>query len=118
MLWKYASLINKTVIWCNLSTFAFITNIVAVFYSGVQFLKKNRKELIQRIVAVELIADELRVFIDQHKYEKILQAPTEYKKNRQLFDIIEKSGTKLQLQLYACLLKHEKYLVEDLDESP
>lgn len=96
---------------------AFITSIVAAFYSGVQFLKKNRKELIQRIVAVKPITDEMFQSIGHHKCEKILQAPTEYEQKRQLFDIIEKGGKKLQIEFYECLLKHEKYLVEDLEES-
>ncbi|KAF4088968.1 hypothetical protein AMELA_G00060780 [Ameiurus melas] len=87
-------------------------------YRGVQFLKKNRKELIERIVAVKPIADELFQFIDPYKYEKILQAPSEYEQRRQLYDIMDKGGKKLQFEFYKCLLKHEKYLVEDLEESP
>ncbi|MCJ8731335.1 hypothetical protein PDJAM_G00198320, partial [Pangasius djambal] len=87
-------------------------------HRGVQFLKKNRKELIERIVAVKPIADELLQFMGHHKYEKILQASTEYEQTRQLYDITDKGGTKLQIEFYKCLLKHEKYLVEDLEKSP
>ncbi|KAF5902790.1 butyrophilin subfamily 1 member A1-like, partial [Clarias magur] len=55
-----------------------------------QFLKKNRKELTERIVAVEAIADELYLLLGRHKYEKILQAPTEYEQRGLLFDITNK----------------------------
>ncbi|KAK2860223.1 hypothetical protein Q7C36_004389 [Tachysurus vachellii] len=84
---------------------------------GVQFLKKNRNELIDRIVAVKPIADELFLIIGSHKYEKILQAPTEYDQKRLLYDITEKGGTKSQYAFYKALIKHEKYLVEDLEEK-
>ncbi|KAF7706608.1 hypothetical protein HF521_019862 [Silurus meridionalis] len=84
---------------------------------GVQFLKKNHNKLIERIVAVKPIADELLQFIGHHKYDMILQAPTEYEQKRQLFNITQKGGEKLQIEFYQCLLKHEKYLVEDLKES-
>ncbi|MCI4377181.1 hypothetical protein PGIGA_G00200590, partial [Pangasianodon gigas] len=87
-------------------------------HRGGRFLKKNRKELIERIVAVKPIVDELLQFMGHHKYEKILQAPTEYEQKRQLYDIMDKGGAKLQIEFYKCLLKHEKYLVEDLEKSP
>ncbi|KAK2860219.1 hypothetical protein Q7C36_004385 [Tachysurus vachellii] len=85
---------------------------------GVQFVKKNRNELIARIVAVMPIADELFPFIGQHKYDLIKQAPNEYDKKRELYNIIEKGGTTLQEEFYKSLLKHEKYLVEDLEDKP
>ncbi|KAI5624653.1 apoptosis-associated speck-like protein containing a CARD [Silurus asotus] len=84
--------------------------------AGVQFLKKNRNKLIESIVAVKPIADELLQFIGHHKYDMILQAPTEYEQKRQLFNITQKGGEKLQIEFYKCLLKHEKYLVEDLKD--
>ncbi|GAA6092530.1 immune-associated nucleotide-binding protein 11-like [Tachysurus ichikawai] len=84
---------------------------------GVQFVKKNRNELIERIVAVKPIADDLFPIIGSHKYEKILQAPTEYDQKRLLYDITEKGGTKSQYAFYKSLLKHEEYLVEDLEEK-
>ncbi|KAG7330440.1 hypothetical protein KOW79_006662 [Hemibagrus wyckioides] len=83
---------------------------------GLQFLKKNRNRLIENIVAVKPIADDLLLFIGRHKYDKILQAPTEYDQRRQLYDITEKGGTKLQEEFYNSLLKHEKYLVDDLEK--
>ncbi|GAA6092529.1 immune-associated nucleotide-binding protein 11-like [Tachysurus ichikawai] len=85
--------------------------------AGVQFVKKNRNELIERIVAVKPIADDLFPIIGSHKYEKILQAPTEYDQKRLLYDITEKGGTKSQYAFYKSLLKHEEYLVEDLEEK-
>ncbi|XP_047657661.1 immune-associated nucleotide-binding protein 11-like [Tachysurus fulvidraco] len=85
---------------------------------GVQFVKKNRNELIARIVAVMPIADDLFPFIGQHKYDLIKQAPNGYDKNRELYDIIDKGGTTLQKEFYKSLLKHEKCLVEDLEELP
>ncbi|KAK3566702.1 hypothetical protein QTP86_004251 [Hemibagrus guttatus] len=89
--------------------------LVPVVSKGVQFVKKNRNGLIENIVAVKPIADDLLPFIGRHKYEKILQAPTEYEQRRQLYDITDKGGTKLQEEFYNSLLKHEKYLVDDLE---
>ncbi|KAG7330441.1 hypothetical protein KOW79_006663 [Hemibagrus wyckioides] len=86
-------------------------------HRGVQFLKKNRNRLIENIVAVKPIADDLLPFIKRHKYDRILQAPNEYEQKRQLFDITDKGGTKLQVELYNSLLKHEKYLVDDLEKQ-
>ncbi|XP_027033967.1 immune-associated nucleotide-binding protein 11-like [Tachysurus fulvidraco] len=84
---------------------------------GVQFVKKNRNELIERIVAVKPIADDLFPIIGSHKYEKILQAPTEYDQKRLLYVITEKGGTNSKYAFYKSLLKHEKCLVEDLEEK-
>ncbi|KAL7880550.1 hypothetical protein SRHO_G00028040 [Serrasalmus rhombeus] len=82
--------------------------------TGAEFVDSNRKELIKRVVSVDPILDELHEFIGNDKYLQIRLAKTNPDKMRELYTILDGAGQMLKTEFYKSLLKHEKYLLEDL----
>ncbi|XP_051988416.1 NACHT, LRR and PYD domains-containing protein 1 homolog isoform X2 [Xyrauchen texanus] len=84
-------------------------------YIGAEFVEKHRTDLINRVSLVEPIADDLKAQIGDQKYAIVLQSGTSHKKMRNLLSFL--TTPTLKEKLYHSLLKHESYLVDDLENS-
>uniref|UniRef100_A0A8C2I688 CARD domain-containing protein n=1 Tax=Cyprinus carpio TaxID=7962 RepID=A0A8C2I688_CYPCA len=82
--------------------------------SRTEFVEKHRTELISRVSLVEPIADDMKPLIGEEKYQIILNSGTRPAKMRALLDFLTTS--KLKENLYQSLAKHERFLVEDLED--
>uniref|UniRef100_A0A8C1S4N4 CARD domain-containing protein n=1 Tax=Cyprinus carpio TaxID=7962 RepID=A0A8C1S4N4_CYPCA len=76
---------------------------------------KHRTELINGVSLVDPIADDMKPLLGDEKYQTIFNAGTPQAKMRKLLNFI--TTTKLKEKLYQSLLKHERFLVEDLESS-
>ncbi|XP_050961167.1 NACHT, LRR and PYD domains-containing protein 1 homolog [Labeo rohita] len=83
--------------------------------NGAEFVEKHRAELIKRVSLVEPIADDMKNLIGDEKYGIILKSVTNEKKMRKLFEFL--TTPKLKEKLYQSLVKHERLLVEFLEDS-
>ncbi|XP_051989330.1 apoptosis-associated speck-like protein containing a CARD, partial [Xyrauchen texanus] len=83
--------------------------------AGAEFVEKHRTDLINRVSLVEPIADYLKAQIGDEKYTIILQSGTSHEKMRNLLSFL--TTPTLKEKLYQSLLKHEPYLVDDLENS-
>ncbi|KTF79343.1 hypothetical protein cypCar_00045896 [Cyprinus carpio] len=81
---------------------------------GAEFVEKHRTELIRRVSLVEPIADDMKPLIGEEKYQIILNSGTRQAQMRALLDFLTTS--KLKENLYQSLVKHDKFLVEDLED--
>uniref|UniRef100_A0A8C1JSU1 CARD domain-containing protein n=1 Tax=Cyprinus carpio TaxID=7962 RepID=A0A8C1JSU1_CYPCA len=79
-----------------------------------EFVEKHRTELIRRVSLVEPIADDMKPLIGEEKYQIILNSGTRQAQMRALLDFLTTS--KLKENLYQSLVKHDKFLVEDLED--
>ncbi|XP_042617158.1 NACHT, LRR and PYD domains-containing protein 1 homolog isoform X2 [Cyprinus carpio] len=82
---------------------------------GAEFVEKHEIELIRRVSLMEPIADDMKPLIGDEKYQIILNSGTPQDKMRKLLNFI--TTTKLKEKLYQSLLKHERFLVEELESS-
>ncbi|KAK2914421.1 hypothetical protein Q8A67_002820 [Cirrhinus molitorella] len=82
---------------------------------GAEFVEKHRTELINGVSLVEPIADDMRDLIGDEKYGIILNLGTNRAQMRKLLDYLTTST--LKEKCYQSLVKHERFLVEDLEQS-
>ncbi|XP_026116258.1 NACHT, LRR and PYD domains-containing protein 1b allele 5-like [Carassius auratus] len=82
---------------------------------GAEFVEKHRAELIKKVSLVEPIADDMKDLIGDEKYQIIFNSVTPQDRMRKLLGFL--TTTKLKEKLYKSLLKHERFLVEDLQHS-
>uniref|UniRef100_A0A8C2C2J8 FIIND domain-containing protein n=1 Tax=Cyprinus carpio TaxID=7962 RepID=A0A8C2C2J8_CYPCA len=80
-----------------------------------EFVEKHEIELISGVSLVEPIADDMKALIGDEKYQTIFNAVTPQDRMRKLLNFI--TTTKLKEKLYQSLLKHERFLVEELQDS-
>ncbi|KAL0187565.1 hypothetical protein M9458_014664, partial [Cirrhinus mrigala] len=80
-----------------------------------EFVEKHRAELIRRVSLVEPIADDMKPLIGDEKYQTILKSQTSHAQMRALLDFL--TTPKLKEKLYQSLVKHEWFLVDDLERS-
>ncbi|XP_052458989.1 NACHT, LRR and PYD domains-containing protein 1 homolog [Carassius gibelio] len=79
---------------------------------GAEFVEKHRAELIRKVSLVAPIADDMKDLIGDEKYQIILKSGTPQERMRKLLGFL--TTTKLKEKLYQSLLKHERFLVEEL----
>ncbi|XP_030015115.1 apoptosis-associated speck-like protein containing a CARD isoform X2 [Sphaeramia orbicularis] len=85
---------------------------------GLHFIDKHRVALINRVTNLDAILDELLgQFIDSAGYSKVRAKPTNEEKMREILDVAMKGGTKCKDILYEILERHEKYLLEELNNA-
>uniref|UniRef100_A0A8C1M7E0 CARD domain-containing protein n=1 Tax=Cyprinus carpio TaxID=7962 RepID=A0A8C1M7E0_CYPCA len=73
------------------------------------------QENIILVSLVKPIADDMKPLLGDEKYQIILKSGTPQDRMRKLLNFI--TTTKLKEKLYQSLLKHERFLVEDLESS-
>ncbi|XP_026071814.1 NACHT, LRR and PYD domains-containing protein 1b allele 5-like [Carassius auratus] len=79
---------------------------------GAEFVEKHRTELIRKVSLVAPIADDMKDLIGDEKYQIIFNSVTPQDRMRKLLEFI--TTTKLREKLYQSLLKHERFLVDEL----
>ncbi|XP_026071832.1 apoptosis-associated speck-like protein containing a CARD [Carassius auratus] len=82
---------------------------------GAEFVEKHRTDLINGVSLVDPIADDMKPLIGDEKYHIILNSGTRPAQMRALMNFL--TSARLKDQLYQSLLKHERFLVEDLQSS-
>ncbi|KAL1280837.1 hypothetical protein QQF64_015437 [Cirrhinus molitorella] len=84
-----------------------------------EFVKKHRKELIQRVSSVMVIADGLRTkdMIPVEMYNKVRAAVTPQEKVRLLLDALDSGGAAVKAEFYRLLKENECYLVDELESG-
>ncbi|XP_030015113.1 apoptosis-associated speck-like protein containing a CARD isoform X1 [Sphaeramia orbicularis] len=86
--------------------------------TSLHFIDKHRVALINRVTNLDAILDELLgQFIDSAGYSKVRAKPTNEEKMREILDVAMKGGTKCKDILYEILERHEKYLLEELNNA-
>ncbi|KAK2914425.1 hypothetical protein Q8A67_002824 [Cirrhinus molitorella] len=83
--------------------------------ASAEFVEKHRAELIRRVSLVEPIADDMKDLIGDEKYGIILKSGTKHAQMRALLGFLTTST--LKEKCYQSLVKHERFLVEDLEQS-
>ncbi|XP_073693626.1 NACHT, LRR and PYD domains-containing protein 1 homolog isoform X2 [Garra rufa] len=83
--------------------------------SLVEFVDKHRAQLIRKVSLVEPIADDMKHLIGDEKYQTILNSGTRQAQMRQLLDFLTTST--LKEKLYQSLVEHERFLVDELEQS-
>ncbi|KAK2900599.1 hypothetical protein Q8A67_008714 [Cirrhinus molitorella] len=84
-----------------------------------EFVKKHRKELIQRVSSVMVIADGLRTkdMIPVEMYNKVRAAVTPQEKVRLLLDALDSGGAAVKAEFYRLLKENECYIVDELESG-
>ncbi|XP_073693669.1 apoptosis-associated speck-like protein containing a CARD [Garra rufa] len=83
--------------------------------AGAEFVEKHRAELIRKVSLVEPIADDIKPLIGDEKYQAILNSGTRQAQMRRLLDFLTTST--LKEKLYQSLVEHERFLVDELEQS-
>uniref|UniRef100_A0AAY4DI93 CARD domain-containing protein n=1 Tax=Denticeps clupeoides TaxID=299321 RepID=A0AAY4DI93_9TELE len=92
-----------------------IYNVNRSFLPGAEFVDQFRRKIIERVTAVEPIADAMYDASNVEKYADIMAAPTPQAKMRAIYKILNTEGSKTRF--YAILLEREPELVEELSGS-
>ena len=87
--------------------------------TGVDFVNKHRRDLIQRVSAVQPILDLLfdEGALSSEEYADLRAEPNCPKMMRELFILLDKRGAKAKRLFYKGLEENEKFLMEDLNEQ-
>ncbi|XP_041720301.1 serine/threonine-protein kinase/endoribonuclease IRE1-like [Coregonus clupeaformis] len=83
---------------------------------GADFVDRHMAEFIQRVHLVMPIADDLRsndMILDE-AYSNIKTSKTSQDKMINLYDVLQSGGPEVKSAFYRSLLKHDRYLVNDL----
>ncbi|KAK6312196.1 hypothetical protein J4Q44_G00178600 [Coregonus suidteri] len=86
---------------------------------GADFVDRHMAEFIQRVHLVMPIADDLRsndMILDE-AYSNIKTSKTSQDKMINLYDVLQSGGPEVKSAFYRSLLKHDRYLVNDLGKS-
>ncbi|XP_045076998.1 serine/threonine-protein kinase/endoribonuclease IRE1-like [Coregonus clupeaformis] len=86
---------------------------------GADFVDRHMANLIQRVHTVMPIADDLlsNDMISPEEYSNIHTSQTSQDKIRTLYPFLQSGGPKVKSAFYRSLLKHDRYLVNDLERG-
>ncbi|KAG5278182.1 hypothetical protein AALO_G00096110 [Alosa alosa] len=86
---------------------------------GQEFFRKHKWDLETRLGVLPPLLIELERYgvLSRLEREQVLCKPTSQEKNHVLLDMIERKGAVAQEKFYEALQAHEKYLVQDLQQS-
>ncbi|XP_036376151.1 NACHT, LRR and PYD domains-containing protein 3-like [Megalops cyprinoides] len=86
---------------------------------GVEFVDRNRAELIQRVTTIEPIADSLLAqgMIQNEEYSDIRAAVTSQEKMRVLYTVLHSGGAAVKSEFYRILRDKNSHLVQELEQG-